>query len=332
MITQQSRVLHTLYGYLKLQDLPKINELWTGEGVSPVSISSPSLEDAVTVVFTNGKEIVCSPCQEFKTMQKRMAGSGWTQAKDLKKTHLIQLTENAPSVNAAAFNHYRFLSKLTHEELGTLVGLLYSGGNGVCSIDIPFLRVEARQEFIRILKKVDEDLVIENYFDRTDRVKVYTLNENLIEEIKTLQVRDRVPEEAFYSKPFAKGFLKAIFTFSLVGTQMFTLRAEAKSNLLKDVQELLLLFNINSSYSPGFKASNLIVSKNNCYRLAVEIGVFNAEILFSGVDYTKFLKYNNRIMEDMRYASVHNVYPVKNQIEMVKVDIEQFMFDGVIAK
>jgi hypothetical protein len=326
MIHKSTRVLIQDSGYKALEGVIAPFALWTGERVD--MSGNPLIEpsEAIKIKLINGVELTCSPDQNFRTMHKRRGDKGITAAKDLTNNHFVHLTESTYEFDYLDLGCYNYLNKLTSEELGTLVGL--SQNLGMFRPDLPKSRKECHKELDRLYAKMQVPVTKVAYYKRTDRFKYEFPNLDYLEELQDFQ---GFQEKFWDSKLFLRGYLKGMFTFCNIGNEMFTLRSFKGSCFLKEVQQALLLFGINSSYSNGLKMSQLIVFKNNCYRFSNNIGILNPEALFQGVDFRRFLKYKDRTTNEMRYSKVHSVEQA-GQSELVELNASQVMANGVILE
>lgn len=331
MIEATSRIVTQPDGYLPVEQSTGDIIIWDGEKVVNGSVTFKGSYPLLGIRMTNGLEIKCTGEQEFKTMQKRLQGESWTKAEDLTENHLLYFGESTFAFDTLDLKCYKYLSKLNSEELGTLVGIFKKLSVIPGTLDIPLLRRETYRKLQELLDLCGVGYEKEEYFRRTERLKYIIENEEFLEEIQHFVFIETLPEEFWRSKPFMKGLLKALFTFATIGTEMFILKAPSDSKFLFEVQKALLLFAINSSYTKGFRASSLIVSKNNCYRLAHRIGVFNAENLFTGIDMKRILVYKDDTLMDMKYGSIHRIDKME-AAPVFKVEAERFMVNGIVAR
>lgn len=326
MIHPSTRVLSQNSGYGALGGITAPFALWTGEGVGMTDLDATEPQETLLVRLVNGVQLKCSPEQKFRTMYKRVKGNGSTMAKDLTNSHLVYLTDSTFEFDYLDLECYNYLNRISSEELGTLVGICQNVGMEMP--DIPRIRKETYKELDRLLTKLRVPYIRESYYKRTDRFRYKIEDKEFLKELESFK---GFPEKFWKSKLFLRGYLKAMFTFCQIGKEMFTLRAMKGSSFLQEIQQALLLFGINSSYSNGLKMSQLIVFKNNCYRLANNIGVFNPENLFQGVDFRRFLRYKDKTMSDMRYSRVHSVERVGFE-RLVELSASQIMTNGVILE
>ncbi len=330
MITGNTRVLVQNIGYVPVNQVVESTQpVWDGEKIITANVTKLSSHPLLYIELTNGKTITATEEQLFKTMQKRMDGNSWTKAEDLEKTHLVYFTDRTfefdyLNLDASIFTH---LSRLNSYQLGILLGFYHCLKSGQY-LDIPKLRKESVAALDALLNLIQANWSKEEYFKRTARFR-YTLDGALLEELDRFWIETNLPLTFWTSKPVMKGFLKVLFTFGLVGKEMFTVRAHKESNFLKEIQDYLTLFGINASYSRGLKMSQLTVFKNNCYRFAHNIGVFNPETLLPGVDFKKVLVYKDTTMSDMRYGHIHSVTKVE-QDEVYQIDSPAYMANGLI--
>lgn len=308
MIEENTRILCQFAGYLKVKDITTEEfPVWTGNSIAVASKSLTEEQETLKVKLISGVELHCSPDQLFKSSTKYRKESLIVPAKDLVYGQLVYLNDNTYEFDYLDLSCYKYLSRLTSQQLGILVGLMYALGSDGRILDLPKVRKESYQAIELLLNRAKVPFVKQSYYKRTDRNKYTVEDEEFLSEISDFIVRDKVPEIFWTSKLLWAGFLKSAFTFCTIGTEMMTIRSSKDSTVLKEIQQALLLFGINSSWSKGLKLSQLLVFKNNCYRLCYNIGLFNAEKVFGGLDFRRFLKYKDRTMFDMRHTKVLNV-------------------------
>lgn len=330
MISGDSRILVQNHGYVQVKDIPEGSyPVWDGEKLSQATVTKCPAQPLLYIEAVNGQRIKVSEEQKFKTMQKRLDGNSATSAASLEKNHLLYFSDRVYEFDYLNLEDYFFLNKLSSEDLGILVGIVHCTRAGNV-LDIPKSRKELLGSLDLILNKSGAKWSKEQYYKRTNRVK-YTIEDGLLMELDEFRVADSLPTAFWTSKVFLKGFLKVLFTFGVIATEMFTIRSHKDSSLLKEIQACLGLFAINSTYVKGLKASQLIVFKNNCYRFAQHIGVFNPEILLSGVDFRKVLVYKDITLSDMRYGSVHRK-EVTSPEDVYEIDSASFMANGLVLQ
>lgn len=328
MIGDNNRVLVQGRGYERIEGVTAPFAFWTGTGVDSTENLVRSQGNAVLVRLVNGIELVCSENQGIRTLRSSL---GTTRAVELTGKHNVSLSENTFEFDYLDLECYKYLNKLNSEEAGILVGLSYTLGADNSTLDISEAKLDTIKELDRLLPKLGVEYEKETYFKRGYRHKYSIHDWEYLAEIDSFRPKGQFPEIFWKSKVFLKGFLKALFTFGQVGTELFILRSAKGSVFLKDVQQALLLFGVNSSYSNGLKASQLLIFKNSCYRFANNIGIFNAEELFRGVDFERFLDYKDNTKRDMRYSKVLRVEQLGSK-DLIQVNVNNISVNGVILE
>ncbi len=317
MIHPTTRVLQQEAGYEPVGGISEAFPVWTGNSTEMTDISVEEPRETILVKLVNGVEVKCSPSQGFKIL------GGCVKAKDLTKSHWVRLTDSTYEFDYINLECYNYLNKLNSEELGVLVGLTQN--IGMKEPDLPIVRRETYKELDRLLLKMRVPHIKEEYYKRTDRYK-YDLSESFVKELLDFT---GFPEQFWKSKLALRGYLKGLFTFCYIGNEMFVLRGIKSSNFLKEIQQALLLFGINSSYTNGLRMSQLIIFKHNCYRFSNDIGIFNAEDLFQGVDFMQFVKYKDKTINHTRYSRFYSMEDVEEG-QLVGLDVNQYMTNGAI--
>lgn len=318
------RIVEQGLGYKRIEDLSESFTIWTGQSVVDTKKSTAEPLSAVRIKLVNGVEIVCGEEQTFPTRNTKK-----TKAVELTNSDKLLITEEVFEFDYLDKSQFKYLNRITTKQLGMLVGLLYVASPDGMIIDLPKVRKEACQEVHHLLNQMGVNWNMTEYYKRTIRYMFAINDKEFLNEIKQFLVTDKIPEIFWSSKALWRGFLKSIFTFSIIGNEMFTIRGNKDNDILKEVQQALLLFAINSSYSKGLKVSQLMIFKNNCYRFANNIGIFNLGELFSGVDFRKFLKFKDNTLEDMKYVKVDSVKKIGEQ-ELFELDTHQWMANGII--
>lgn len=329
MIGLESRLLIEDYGYTQLGDISD-PFIWTGSDTVQETVDKHNLCDRVVVKLINGIEVVCSPEQGFVTRagKKRQAV---ISAENLEQGALVRLNQTTPYFSHIRLQDSKYLSKLTAFDFGVLVGLFrYLSGDGKV-LDIPVSRNETWKALDYLLGKLTVSYEKERYYKRAYRVKYLIDNDEFLEELKPYLIPQTVPDIFWTSKDVWQGFLKVAFSFSIVSTRMFTIRSEKDSSFLKHVQQALMLFGVNSTYSSGLRASQLMIFNASCYKLASKIGAFNAERFFEGIDFTKFLGYTKLNTIQSTYSKVSRVEKLEPG-SLYKVSGQQLMVNGVILE
>ena len=327
MIGENSRVLSQGDGYLKVPSLLKSVDIWDGTTVIPSEVKKEEISSAIKIKLINGIEIITSKDKTLFQVRKK----GNILASDLDNTCLIKLNKESYDFDYVTLEEYPNLSKLSSYELGILSGLVYYLSGDGKILDIPLAYSESWKALQEILNKANIKYEKTLYYKRADRIKYDISDESFSDQFKPFLVTKEIPEIFWQSKILWQGFLKAIFSFSSIGTKMFTIRSGKDTNILKDVQQALLLFGINSTYSRGLKMSQLLVFKNNCYGLAYKIGALNTERFFEGVDFRKFLKYSDINTIDTLYSKVYSVEEI-GSASLYSVSGKRFMVNGVILE
>jgi hypothetical protein len=322
MIHPDTRVLIQNIGYVPIRDKRKPFIVWTGERVVYSNLSVAEPRSAVTVKLVNGVSLTCSADQKIRVKSK-----GGVKASDLTNSDYVYLTDSTFEFDYVNVWWYEYINRLTSYELGVLLGIVRNTRTGD-TLDIAKTKKETYQELERLLRKCDVEFTKEEYYKRARRIK-YALDESFFYEVEDMDFEQGYNKEFWKSKLLLKGYLKALFTFGQIGKETLSIRSAKDSNFLKNIQQALLLFGVNSSYIRGLKNSQLIIFKKNCYRFANNIGVFNPETLFEGLDYTQFLEYKDRTTNDMRYSKVQSVSPSGYRGKLVGLDVNH-MANGVV--
>jgi hypothetical protein len=324
VISPKAKILAQDSGYWAIDDVIAPFPIWTGDGIKALFTMEYRGSEAISVNLLNGIELTCSPEQKFVVRVGTKEGT--EEARNLTSSHLVKLTDNTFDFDYLDLEHNYFLNYLNSYEFGLLCGIVKCTRAGQ-TLDFPRNRREVNRTIKLLLEKCDIVFTKQEYYKRTDRVK-YIIDDDAF----WMQIGFWSDfSDSHYSKLFCRGYLKALFTFGQIGTEMFSVRAEKDSEFLKNVQQALLLFGINSNYINGLRVSHLIVSKNNCYRFSNKIGVFNLESLFEGVDYKRFLRYKDRTTLDMSYARVRDVKD-KGIERLVELKASRVMANGVVLE
>jgi hypothetical protein len=331
MLGLDTRIVVQGMGYVRVDDIRAPFGVWTGEGIDVVESISVEPSEAYLVRLLSGVEMVCSWKQNFKTRIMQNVSPISKIPVELNNSDMLYTSDNVFEFDYLPLSCYKYLYRINSQTLGTLLGLIYCLRVDSKTLDIPKVRREAYRELERIFKLLQIEYAKEEYYKRADRVKYTIEDAAFLSEINPFLVKDSIPEVFWKSKTLLKGFLKSVFTFSIVGTNMLTIRAKKDSTILKDIQQALLLFGINSTYSRGLKMSQLVVFKNNAYRLANNIQVFNAENLFEGLDFMRFIEYKDNIKKDMKHVKVLDAKPIGMR-PLVGLDVAQVMANGVILE
>lgn len=328
MIAENTRILVQNEGYIPVKTVvDRSCVLWDGEKLIVANVTNGGSQPLFNIELTNGKEIQVTNEQGFKTMQKRVGGSGWTSTENLINTHDIYFNGKVFDFDYLNLSRYTYLKNLTSEQAGILIGFVHCIKSGLY-LDIPKNRRGVIQNLDGLLNLSRAPWNKEEYFKRTSRFR-YILDKRFWKELKDFEVTEKLPEAYWTSRPFMRGFLKSLFTFGIVGKEMFTIRARKDSIFLKEIQEYLNLFGINASYTQGLKMSQLIILGGSCYRFANDIGVFNSENLLTGVDFKKVLMYKDNTVSDMRYGSVRRISKVGPE-NVCNIEADVFMAGGLI--
>jgi hypothetical protein len=325
MIDGSTRILVEGKGYVKVSEVDDNVHLWSGTENHRVTIT-PTEADRYKIKLINGIELIVDGKQYFTTYLKSPS-----IITSLDNDTIVYLNPDTPSFQYLEEEDCQYLNKLLPQDLGELIGLFYYISADGKVFDIPLIRRELWKNLEIKLKLLDVSYSRDEYYKRADRIKYIITDEEFIEGFKPFLMKDSFPDFFWKSKPLIQGFLKAAFTFSIVGSKMFTLRAAKDTSILKDIHQALFLFGINSSLSSGLKFGQLIVFKNNCYKLAYKIGAFNTERFFDGVDFTKFIRYSEVNTLDIKYSKVHTVDELDSGL-LYKIEDGKFLANGVILE
>ena len=332
MFEKNSRVLAFGEGYVKLSEAKDFNGLWDGKASVQAELTSENLSEEVCITLVNGAQLRCSADTELLSMEKRLNGQDYVRAVDLTDKHLVYLSENSPEFEQLDLSGTQFLSRLEPYDIGVLAALFDRSAGGAHSIDIPTNRTELCAQIAFILTKTGADYTERVYMDRTERIEYTITDDAFFKEFAPFKVVLSFPHEFWKSKSLIRGFMKTMFSFGTYGSEMLIIKDSKESRLLYDIQQALSLFGVNAVHIGGLRVSKLIVSKNNAYRFAFNVGIFSLEELFGPLDYKRFLDYTDKYYSDSRYERVASVKKLSGSISCVGVGTKDIMVNGMLAR
>lgn len=360
-ISGESRVYEASKGYVKIKDL--VNEkviIWDGTDYVNAECICSGEKEAYKINMADGNEIICS--EDHKLLIVNTNGnSAWWKVKDLLSRNLhncrveitdeviqadcdIELPEDKRICKRESDYNKKYLdfNKLTYYEIGILIGRLVSdgsitfrgreGGNSL-SWFIAEHEYDIYDYLVALIKQIGD---VSESVQQKKNEKIYCIelySTDLV--VRLLECKTKIPQWLFSNGEALRGYLCGMFdgdgTISKQGDVKLTFGIHVNTQLVLDIQQALLLFNINSRINlrADYQRQDLNIKRIDNIKFMNKIGLLSKNKL----DRRNLM---TEVITDKRWINtvvIKSIEKIESEVmyDIVNSDSERFMTNGIIT-